>query len=125
MNGSHVTSTNGTNGNSLSGTEARNHEMTSCITRQSPIPPQAVPHDSSPPDAIRNCWRPAVISSPVAANHPSNQPAPHPKAGVEPNKYRTPNIERKLPALAKVVQARVPSAYDKTALRLQVSISLS
>ncbi|XP_013781887.1 adapter molecule Crk-like [Limulus polyphemus] len=36
------------------------------------------------------------------------------------NRYNTPNIQRKLPALARVKQARVPNAYDKTALKLEV-----
>lgn len=38
-------------------------------------------------------------------------------------KYNTPNIQRKLPqlpAMALVKQARVPNAYDKTALKLQI-----
>ena len=42
---------------------------------------------------------------------------------AEPIKYTTPNIQRKLPklpAFAKVRQARIPNAYDKTALKLQV-----
>merc|ERR1719414_1845852 len=30
------------------------------------------------------------------------------------------NIQRKLPAYARVKQARVPNAYDRTALRLEV-----
>lgn len=33
---------------------------------------------------------------------------------------RRPNIQRTLPAFAKVKQARVPNAYDKTALKLEV-----
>lgn len=33
---------------------------------------------------------------------------------------RTPNIQRRLPAYARVKQARVPNAYDKTALKLEV-----
>ncbi|XP_073990443.1 crk proto-oncogene, adaptor protein [Rhodnius prolixus] len=33
---------------------------------------------------------------------------------------RRSNVQRKLPALAKVKQARVPNAYDKTALKLEV-----
>ena len=31
------------------------------------------------------------------------------------------NIQRSLPAYARVKQSRVPNAYDKTALRLEVS----
>ena len=38
-------------------------------------------------------------------------------------KYRAPNIQRQLPAKAKVIKARVPNAYDQTALKLQVSNS--
>ncbi|XP_053201576.1 adapter molecule Crk-like [Panonychus citri] len=34
--------------------------------------------------------------------------------------YNTPQIQRQLPAMAKVTQARVPNAYDKTALKLEV-----
>lgn len=33
---------------------------------------------------------------------------------------RRPNIQRTLPAFAKVKQARVPNAYDKTALKLEI-----
>lgn len=33
---------------------------------------------------------------------------------------RRANIQRKLPAMARVKQARVPNAYDKTALKLEV-----
>lgn len=33
---------------------------------------------------------------------------------------RRSNIQRTLPAFAKVKQARVPNAYDKTALKLEV-----
>jgi proto-oncogene C-crk len=43
-----------------------------------------------------------------------------PANGREPPSYGTPNIERSLPAKAKVVQGRIPSPYDKTALRLVV-----
>lgn len=34
--------------------------------------------------------------------------------------YNTPQIQRKLPALARVTQARVPNAYDRSALKLEV-----
>lgn len=40
--------------------------------------------------------------------------------GREPPSYGTPSIERTLPAKAKVVHAKIPSPYDKTALRLVV-----
>lgn len=36
------------------------------------------------------------------------------------NTLKKSNLNRKLPALAKVKQARVPNAYDKTALKLEV-----
>ncbi|XP_067143758.1 adapter molecule Crk-like [Centruroides vittatus] len=39
---------------------------------------------------------------------------------LEPFKQTMPNFQRKLPALARVKQARVPNAYDKTALKLEV-----
>lgn len=35
------------------------------------------------------------------------------------------NIQRKLPALARVKQARVPNAYDKTALKLEVGDTIT
>lgn len=34
--------------------------------------------------------------------------------------YNTPQIQRQLPALARVTQARVPNAYDRSALKLEV-----
>jgi hypothetical protein len=34
--------------------------------------------------------------------------------------YNTPIIQRRLPALAKVKQAKVPNAYDNSELRLEV-----
>ncbi|RWS28623.1 adapter molecule Crk-like protein [Leptotrombidium deliense] len=51
----------------------------------------------------------------------SSQPNSRPATGeTTQRQYHTPNIQRKLPALAKVKQARVPNAYDETALKLQV-----
>lgn len=47
-----------------------------------------------------------VDSSPPSGSH------------IEP--VRRSNVQRKLPALAKVKQARVPNAYDKTALKLEI-----
>ena len=41
---------------------------------------------------------------------------------IQQEKYRAPNIQRQLPAKAKVIKARVPNAYDQTALKLQVTI---
>jgi len=52
---------------------------------------------------------PGLISSPATTN--SNQ---------QQDKTKRTNIQRKLPAYARVKQARVPNAYDKTALRLDV-----
>jgi len=49
----------------------------------------------------------SIISSPQSPNQ------------EKPNGGRRP-IQRKLPAYARVKQARVPNAYDKTALRLDV-----
>ncbi|CAL1283513.1 unnamed protein product [Larinioides sclopetarius] len=42
------------------------------------------------------------------------------RSSTDPTRYNTPNIQRILPALARVKQARVPNAYDKTALKLEV-----
>jgi len=45
----------------------------------------------------------------------------HPVQNIETtNKPRHTNIQRSLPAYARVKQSRVPNAYDKTALRLEV-----
>ncbi|XP_014259872.1 adapter molecule Crk [Cimex lectularius] len=44
----------------------------------------------------------------------------HSPSGSHSEPVRRPNVQRKLPALAKVKQARVPNAYDKTALKLEV-----
>lgn len=54
-------------------------------------------------------------------NSSSSHPPQNPRSSAEPIKYITPNIQRKLPALAKVRQQRIPNAYDKTALKLEVS----
>ncbi|XP_023243012.1 adapter molecule Crk-like isoform X2 [Centruroides sculpturatus] len=51
----------------------------------------------------------------------SSQSSQNSRPPTDPIKYNTPtNIQRKLPALARVKQARVPNAYDKTALKLEV-----
>ena len=76
----------------------------------------------------KNGWHPSVSASRDSGLAPTTPSQPSLRVKVtgtsssieSDNKYRTPNIERKLPALARVVQPRVPSAYDKTALRLQV-----
>lgn len=59
---------------------------------------------------------PQLGSPPVAPPNARTTPA-----GGDPIKYNTPsNVQRKLPARARVKQARVPNAYDKTALKLEV-----
>ena len=50
---------------------------------------------------------------------PSTTQSSHPEFSVAPANRRT-NIQRILPAFAVVKQARVPNAYDKTALKLEV-----
>ncbi|KAF6216477.1 hypothetical protein GE061_000819 [Apolygus lucorum] len=47
-------------------------------------------------------------------------PETHSPSGSQAEPARRPNVQRKLPAMAKVKQARVPNAYDKTALKLEV-----
>jgi len=70
-------------------------------------------------------------ASPRSTDTNTQQPRPpptggtdnHESAGVVPNgtkQNKTSNIQRKLPAYARVKQARVPNAYDRTALRLEV-----
>ncbi|XP_076371611.1 adapter molecule Crk-like isoform X2 [Tachypleus tridentatus] len=56
--------------------------------------------------------------SPVQSGSSQLLPVSYPSS--EHNRYNTPNKQRKLPALARVKQARVPNAYDKTALKLEV-----
>lgn len=57
-------------------------------------------------------------------NHHTNGPTTniHTSNNQESNtpKTKPTNIQRKLPAYARVKQARVPNAYDKTALRLEI-----
>ncbi|CAH1393281.1 unnamed protein product [Nezara viridula] len=43
-----------------------------------------------------------------------------PPSGSHVEPIRRSNVQRKLPAFAKVKQARVPNAYDKTALKLEI-----
>lgn len=50
---------------------------------------------------------------------PSLSHVSHPETGSGTATRRS-NIQRTLPAFAKVKQARVPNAYDKTALKLEV-----
>jgi len=61
-------------------------------------------------------------------SHPTSTPGGgnttvlnHNNSGLTPNKPHKPvNVQRQLPAYARVKQARVPNAYDRTALRLEV-----
>lgn len=53
------------------------------------------------------------------SNNTSSHGIPNSRVSVETTKYITPNIQRKLPAMAKVRQQRIPNAYDKTALKLE------
>jgi proto-oncogene C-crk len=65
---------------------------------------------------------PRQVESSNPAPPSQHNHVPHVKPS-EPIKYNTPNIQRrlpKLPAMALVKQARVPNAYDKTALKLQI-----
>ncbi|XP_050023708.1 adapter molecule Crk [Dermacentor andersoni] len=61
-------------------------------------------------------------SPPQLGSPPVAPPAARTTPGAgDPIKYNTPsNVQRKLPARARVKQARVPNAYDKTALKLEV-----
>ncbi|KAL8198895.1 UNVERIFIED_CONTAM: hypothetical protein K2H54_029141 [Gekko kuhli] len=71
-------------------------------------------------------YRPAStsVSAPVGGNQDSFHPQP--LAGPEPGPYAQPSINTPLPNLqngpifARVIQKRVPNAYDKTALALEV-----
>jgi len=60
-------------------------------------------------DAVNRTSTSGLISSPTT---PSSTP--------QQEKAKRTNIQRPLPAYARVKQARVPNAYDKTALRLEV-----
>lgn len=51
---------------------------------------------------------------------PTTQVLPHAEMTGQATVTRRSNIQRTLPAFAKVKQARVPNAYDKTALKLEV-----
>lgn len=58
---------------------------------------------------------------PPATGNATPSPRTAPPSTGDPIKYNTPsNVQRKLPARARVKQARVPNAYDKTALKLEV-----
>ncbi|KAM7286998.1 adapter molecule Crk [Ixodes scapularis] len=64
-------------------------------------------------------WNRPSSTPQLAAAPPAQNPRSTP--GGDPIKYNTPsNVQRKLPARARVKQARVPNAYDKTALKLEV-----
>jgi len=60
-------------------------------------------------DAVNRTSTSGLISSPTT-----------PSATPQQDKAKRTNIQRPLPAYARVKQARVPNAYDKTALRLEV-----
>lgn len=68
---------------------------------------------STSPDATNR----TSSTSPTSNN--STTGGPPPQQADKSNK-RPASIQRKLPAYARVKQARVPNAYDKTALRLEV-----
>lgn len=71
-------------------------------------------------------YRPASapVSAPIGGNQDSS--LPQPLGGPEPGPYAQPSINTPLPNLqngpifARVIQKRVPNAYDKTALALEV-----
>ena len=44
-----------------------------------------------------------------------------PKSTSDQSKKSIPNLNRKLPAKAMVIQQRIPNAYDKKALKLEVN----
>lgn len=66
----------------------------------------------------------AAISTPIGSNQDST--VPQALGGPEPGPYAQPSINTPLPnlqngpILARVIQKRVPNAYDKTALALEV-----
>ncbi|XP_042298588.1 adapter molecule crk [Sceloporus undulatus] len=66
----------------------------------------------------------AIVPAPVGGSQ--DRVAPQPPAGLEPGPYAQPSINTPLPNLqngpifARVIQKRVPNAYDKTALALEV-----
>ena len=55
----------------------------------------------------------------------SNGPEQEPVVFTPPSEGTTPQRPRVLPAYAKVVTPRIPNAYDKTALKLEVSLVLN
>ncbi|XP_074779217.1 adapter molecule crk isoform X6 [Athene noctua] len=65
----------------------------------------------------------ASVSTPIGGNQDSSHPQP--LGGPEPGPYAQPSINTPLPNLqngpiyARVIQKRVPNAYDKTALALE------
>ena len=65
-------------------------------------------------------WSPSADNT-NANNCNTSQSTPNTRTS-EPTKYITPNIhiQRKLPARAVVNKQRIPNAYDKTALKLEV-----
>lgn len=82
-----------------------------------------VPSFQHEPEGINN------VNNSVESSHRINSTSPTSPASTANSATSTPqqdktkrpaNIQRKLPAYARIKQARVPNAYDKTALRLEV-----
>ncbi|XP_048180473.1 adapter molecule crk isoform X1 [Corvus hawaiiensis] len=71
-------------------------------------------------------YRPSSASVPTLIGGNQDSSHPQPLGGPEPGPYAQPSINTPLPNLqngpiyARVVQKRVPNAYDKTALALEV-----
>jgi len=68
---------------------------------------------------IENNSRPESGGSSNPNSGPTSQVS-HAETTGQATVTRRSNIQRTLPAFAKVKQARVPNAYDKTALKLEV-----
>ena len=93
--------------------------------QQPPPPPHQLQADSQSTDtsSLDHC-RTSLGSSNSSASVNSQLSGVETKSqnSSEPNgKKSVPNLNRKLPAKAVVVQQRIPNAYDKKALRLEVS----
>lgn len=72
------------------------------------------------PDGNLNADAANRMSSNTAAPTSPTTPNSASTTTTQDKTKRPANIQRKLPAYARVKQARVPNAYDKTALRLEV-----
>ncbi|XP_074095112.1 crk proto-oncogene, adaptor protein isoform X2 [Cotesia typhae] len=73
-----------------------------------PVPYVQKYEEENPANAVDSAQAPVSQDSPVVTTTQQQQV------------IRRSNIQRTLPAFAKVKQARVPNAYDKTALKLEV-----